>query len=176
MKFEMICSKNPKHNDGFYTTIILKKIWIVDKNGKFLAENPDDYALPEILEYPSEKNLWTCATCGCKAMPISYDRFPLKLDNIRKLGLSKGDIMQEIQFRYPKLVMDTALPQNWLDRFVSDSSIDYQDVLSTTFWVYPKTGIMGIPLSVSKEVNSKMAELTSIMEYKKIVRLCAEAK
>ena len=57
-----------------------------------------------------------------------------------------------------RCAFDYSLPQQWLDDFVERSGLDYNLVLSTTFWVYPEGSTFGYPISGCHEVNSKLKE------------------
>ena len=51
------------------------------------------------------------------------------------------------QFMGIKDTYDTALPQKWLDAFISKSGLDYHKVLYSSFMIYTKEDYWGTPYS-----------------------------
>lgn len=72
-----------------------------------------------------------------------------KRELAEKILLSKWEAEGRCAFDY-------ALPQQWLDKFTTLAKIDYNLVLSTTFWVYQEGSIFGYPVSGCTEVADKL--------------------
>ena len=74
--------------------------------------------------------------------------------------LSKGDLLSLAKIGESEI--DYAMPQDWLDWFVSGYgskyNFTYQDVLFSTFWQY-KTTPLGAPLSFMQEVDLALQSL-----------------
>jgi hypothetical protein len=78
----------------------------------------------------------------------------LSLDYLMKNKMSKKELSEKIGIDH--LSFDYALPQNWLNRFVAITKLDYNLVLSTTFWVYEIGSVFGKPISGCCEVQNKI--------------------
>lgn len=81
------------------------------------------------------------------------------MEEINRIGGTKSYFLDILEFSERFDSYDTALPQNWLDRFADyaircDNRITYYFILSTTVWAYGKeAGAFGRPVSFCYEIN-----------------------
>lgn len=78
-----------------------------------------------------------------------------RLSYLEKQHWTKGELIKKMAIK-PDTVFDYSLPQMWLDKFTKQSGLDYQVILGTTVYAYPKDGIFGIPISGCYEVNKQL--------------------
>lgn len=86
-------------------------------------------------------------------------RTTLTLEEITRMGCTKGTFLKKLGFEERFDTYDTALPQSWLDAFTEfavrcDNRITYNLVLSTTVWAYGKeAGTFGKAVSFCYEID-----------------------
>ena len=79
---------------------------------------------------------------------------PLPWHHIQKLGLTKRQLFERMGLSWTGNI-DMALPQRWLNDFVDNHDLDYNQVISTTFWIYANSYV-GTPVSGCSEVNDAL--------------------
>ena len=86
-----------------------------------------------------------------KSIPIKFN-FPMGWQPLIHLKLTKGELLSHMGLTNENGI-DTALPQDWLNAFVAESPFEYQQVLSTTFWIYYNGCSCGQPISACSEID-----------------------
>jgi hypothetical protein len=80
---------------------------------------------------------------------IEYKTFTREIFNYLSLE-SKCDVAKAIGI--DGLTFDYALPQDWLNQFVANKKLNYQEVWFSTFMLYPKD-MSGIIVSAIEEID-----------------------
>ena len=78
---------------------------------------------------------------------------------IEKLRCTKAELAEWMGLN--RINFDFALPQEWLERFVAENALDYEFVLSTTFYAYPTAPIKAGIVSACREIDDLIGKEAS---------------
>ena len=75
-----------------------------------------------------------------------------KYADIMDKGLTKADLIKKAGLQ--DVTFDYSLPQGWLDHFSDISQFSYNEILSTTVWIYPENKPFSVCLEIQNEIES----------------------